>query len=65
MGNSGTVAGRDRDRGSGGAVWARGRNTSADGDNVAWGTAVMGGLGGGNSSSVNDRALGGSSASRW
>jgi len=26
---------------------------------------VMGGLGGGNSSSVNDRALGGSSASRW
>lgn len=63
-GSSGTVVGRDLERGSGGAVLARGRNTSADGDKVAWGTVVMGGLGGGNSASVNDRALGGSRASR-
>ena len=64
VGSSGTVAGRDLDNCSDGAVWARGRNTSADGDNVVWGT-VMGGLGGGNSASVKERALGGSRASRW
>ena len=65
VGSSGTVVGRDLDSGSAGRVWALGRNTSADGDNVAWGTVVIGGLGGGNSASVNERALGGSSASRW
>ena len=65
LGDSGTPVGRDLDRGSVGAVFARGRNTSADGDRAVGGTSVIEGLGGGNPASVNDRALGGSSASRW
>ena len=65
LGDSGTPVGRDLDRGSVGAVFARGRNTSADGERAVWGTVVMGGLGGGIPASVNERALGGSSASRW
>ena len=35
VGDSGTVVGRDLDTGSDGAVFALGRNTSAEGDNVA------------------------------
>lgn len=35
VGDSGTVVGRDLDTGSEGAVFALGRNTSAEGDNVA------------------------------
>jgi len=65
LGDSGTPVGRDLERGSVGAVFARGRNTSADGERAVGGTVVMGGLGGGNPASVNERALGGSSASRW
>ena len=58
------MVGRDRERCSDGAVLARGRNTSAEGDNVAWGTIVMGGLVGANSVSVKDRGRAGSRASR-
>ena len=61
---SGTAVGRDLERCSDGAVLARGRNTSAEGDNVAWGTVVVGGLVEANSVSVNERARAGSRASR-